>query len=247
MNNGEFWIASAIRLGFTNNRDIYPEVSSKAVCKKCRKAVGPSVVVHAFTCPKASRRGRNLRHTAVKSTLVTIERCAVPGTHVIPEPNVVAATGAIPTDAQFAKSRADLFVRLPDGSSYIVDITVVDATLGSKPINTPYEAGKATEQAFNDKMKQYSTTRFTGIDPKMLRMGAWDLRGGPSKSTLNYLKEIKHRESHHYPKIPRSVIACRIYQRTSVAIQRAIAYNVMEYRYVGLHVPRPLAAMPVAG
>ena len=54
-------------------------------------------------------------------------------------------------------------------------------------------------------------------------------------------------ESHHYPKIPRSVIACRIYQRTSVAIQRAIAYNVMEYRYVGLHVPRPLAAMPVAG
>ena len=37
--------------------------------------------------------------------------------------------------------------------------------------------------------------------------------------------ELNHHPGSHY-----SVIASRLYQRVSVAVQRAIAYNIMEYR-----------------
>ena len=80
------------------------------------------------------------------------------------------------------------------------------------------------------------------LDPRSFRAAAFDIRGAPSKSTLAYLKEIKNRESKFNPKTPRSVIACRLYQRVSVAIQRAIAYNIMEFRLWRVPV-----AVPVLG
>ena len=158
------------------------------------------------------------------------------------EPFVTATTGAVPTDAKFAKSRADVFVRPPGSLGYIVDATIVDATLGLEPApNTSYEAGKATEQAFDEKVTQYTSERFI-LDKQRFRAAAFDFRGAPSKSTLVYMKEIKHREIKANPKTPRSVIACRLYQRISVAIQRAIAYNVMEYRLWRVPVAVPVAA-----
>ena len=116
--------------------------------------------------------------------------------------------------------------------------------------NTSYEAGKATETAFTAKVTQYTSTRFSGLDPRRFRAAAFELRGAPSKSTLVYLKEIKHREISHNKSTPRSVIACRLYQRVSVAIIRAIAYNVMEYRCWRVPVAVPVAApaaVPAAG
>ena len=66
-------------------------------------------------------------------------------------------------------------------------------------------------------------------------------------STLSYLKEIKKRESKNKPSTPKSVVASRLYQRISVAIIRAIAYNVMEYRLWRVPVAVPLAvAAPLA-
>ena len=54
---------------------------------------------------------------------------------------------------------------MPGGLSYIVDTTIVDATLGPAPAtNTSYEAGKTNEQAFADKVQQYASTRFN-LDP----------------------------------------------------------------------------------
>ena len=229
LNNGEFWIAFAIRVGIT--RRLYPEVSHNAVCKACKQPVGHDIPAHCFgPCSKAAKRGRNIRHTALKNTIATVERQAVPGTNIIMEPFVAAITGALPTLPKYARSRADVFVRPPGSLGYIVDATLVDATLGPVPApNTSYEAGKATEQAFVDKVTQYTSERFN-VDPQRFRGAAFDIRGAPSKSTLVYLKEIKNRESKSNPMTPRSVIACRLYQRVSVAIQRAIAYNVMEYR-----------------
>ena len=57
-----------------------------------------------------------------------------------------------------------------------------------------------------------------------------DIRGAPSESTLKYLMEIAKRHESYHPGSHYSVIASRIYQCVSVAVQRAIAYNVMEYR-----------------
>ena len=241
LNNAEFWIAFGIRVGLAHR--LYPEVSPHAVCKACKRAIGPSVPAHAFSeCSKARRRGQNLRHTALKNAIATVERLSVAGTHIIMEPFVTATTGAVPTDAKFAKSRADVFVRPPGSLGYIVDATIVDATLGLEPApNTSYEAGKATEQAFDEKVTQYTSERFT-LDKQRFRAAAFDFRGAPSKSTLVYMKEIKHREIKANPKTPRSVIACRLYQRISVAIQRAIAYNVMEYRLWRVPVAVPVAA-----
>ena len=77
--------------------------------------------------------------------------------------------------------------------------------------------------------------RFPNLDvDNQLRIDSFDIRGGASASTLVYLKEIVHRES------PKSVIASLVYSRISVAIQRAIAYNTMEYRL--RHVPAVRAA-----
>ena len=99
-------------------------------------------------------------------------------------------------------------------------------------------------------MTQYTSTRFSGLDPRRFRAAAFELRGAPSKSTLTYLKEIKHREISHNKSTPKSVVACRLYQRVSVAIIRAIAYNVMEYRCWRVPVAVPVAApvaVPAAG
>ena len=65
------------------------------------------------------------------------------------------------------------------------------------------------------------------------------------------LKDIKHRESNHNKSTPlaKSIVTYCLYQRVSVAIIRAIAYNVMEYRCWRPGVPVPLAlavAAPVA-
>ena len=247
LNNGEFWIGFALRLGLAHR--LYPEVSPHAVCKACKQPVGPSIPSHCFGgCSKPARRGRNLRHTALKNVIATVERLAVPGTNIIMEPFVAAATGAVPTASKYAKSRADVFARPPGSLGYIVDATIVDATLGPAPAtNTSYEAGKATEQAFTDKVTQYTSTRFSGLDPRRFRAAAFELRGAPSKTTLAYLKEIKHREISHNKSTPKSVVACRLYQRVSVAIIRAIAYNVMEYRCWRVPVAVPVAApVPVA-
>ena len=104
---------------------------------------------------------------------------------------------------------------------------------------------------FTAKVTQFTSTRFSGLDPRRFRAAAFELRGAPSKSTLAYLKEIKHRESRNYKSTPQSVIACRLYQRVSVAIIRAIAYNVMEYRCwrvpVAVPVAAPVAVLPVVG
>ena len=68
-------------------------------------------------------------------------------------------------------------------------------------------------------------------------------RGAPSKSTLVYVKEIKLCEIKANPKTPKSVIACRLYQRISVVIRRTIACNVMEYRLWRVPVEVPVAAV----
>ena len=44
------------------------------------------------------------------------------------------------------------------------------------------------------------------------------------------MQSIIARESTSKPMTPKSVIAARVYSRISVAIQRAIAYNTMEFR-----------------
>jgi hypothetical protein len=230
-----------MRLGLA--KKLYPEVHPTAICKACKSVVGPDIPAHCFACSKPGKRGRNIRHTAVKNTLAIVERLAEPGTHVIMEPFVTAVTGAVATEQKYARSRADISVRAT-GVHYIVDATIVDATNGPKPANTPYEAGKATEEAFKDKVKQYTVVRFNGLSEQLLRVAAFDIRGGPSSSTLAYLKEIKHRERRNNPGIPKSVIAARLYQRVSVAIQRAIAYNIMEYRL--WRVPVPVPVLPTA-
>jgi hypothetical protein len=246
LNNGEFWIGFALRLGLAHR--LYPEVSPNAICKACKSPVGGDLPFHAFgPCSKAARRQRNLRHTAIKNRIATCERTALPGTTIIMEPSVVAITGALPTAQKYAKSRADIFSRPPNSLGYIIDVTVVDATSGPAPAtNTSYEAGKGTEQAFDDKVTKYTQKRFNNLTKSQFRAAAFDIRGAPSRSTLRYLKELKFRESQSNRSIPRSVIASRLYQRVSVAIIQSVAYNVMEFRLLRVPVAVPVAG-PLAG
>ena len=229
--NGEWWLSVARRLGVNP----YPEVHPDCQCKGCHQRIGPDTVSHGAHCSKSRRRGICLRHTGLKNGLATCERKAEPGTHLVMEPFVMAALGGPdtmpPSHPDYARSRADFAVRTPGGASYVVDVTIVDATLGPKPSNSKYVVGKATNKAFDDKVAQYKL-RFPRMDIlSQFRAAAWDLRGGASDGTVDYLKEIAHREHMSNPNVSLSVVSSRLYQRVSVAIQRAIAYNAMEYRY----------------
>jgi len=245
LTNGEFWVGFAMRLGLAHR--LYPEVSPNAICKACNCPVGHDLPAHAFgPCSKPARRGRNLRHTAIKNRIATCERTALPGTTVIMEPSVFAVTGVAPTAQKYARSRADIFSRPPNSLGYVIDVTVVDATSGPAPAtNTSYKAGKGTEQAFDNKMTKYTQKRFK-LTKSQFRAAAFDIRGAPSTSTLRYLKELKLRESESNRSIPRSVIASRLYQRVSVAIIQTVAINVMEFRLLRVPVAVPVAG-PLAG
>ena len=125
----------------------------------------------------------------------------------------------------------------------MVEVTIVDAALTLKA-NSKYTVGKGTEAAYNRKLDQYSN-RFPGLDVEtQLRILAVDLRGGLSEYANVYLQEICKREHRSKPLIPYSVVASRLYQRVSVAIQRAVAYNVMEFRYWRVPATVPGATMP---
>ena len=135
-----------------------------------------------------------------------------------------------PSSPAFTRSRADLYVRTPGGASYIVDVTIIDATRDPSPAAT-YVMGAATELAQHEKMVQYKT-RFPRLDvPSQLRVAAFDVRGGISTGTYAYFQEIIARESASKPSTPKSVIANRVYSRFSVSVQRSIANNIMEFRY----------------
>ncbi len=249
LTNGEWWLSSAIRLGINP----YPEVHPSAVCKACKQPIGV-VITHSQHCPKAGRRGRNLRHTGVKNALATLERRAEAGTNTIMEPFIQPYLGGpveMPssTEKDYSSSRADVAVRTPSGANYVVDVTIVDATCGPAPASDNYIAGKGTEKAFDDKVVQH-VQRFPKIDVQtQLRIAAFDLRGGMSECTIGYAQEIITREHEANPLIPKSVVASRLYQRLSVSVVRSVAYNAMEYRIwrVPVAVPRaPPAPLPVA-
>ena len=228
MPNGEWHIAIAGRLGINP----YPEVHPTTVCKCCNEAVGPSVIGHQAHCSAAGRRARCLRHTGLKCTVAKVEQCAEIGARIIIEPFVQAYFGGPdhmpPSEPKFASSRADIGVHTYSGANYLVDVTIIDATIGQLP-NT-FIPGKETDKAFDDKVTQY-TGRFKHLNPNtQLRIAAFDVRGGPSTATLGYMKSIIARESKSKPLTPKSVIAARVYSRISVAIQRAIAYSALEYK-----------------
>jgi hypothetical protein len=184
--------------------------------------------------------------------LATIERTAVPGTNIVPEANIQSYFGGpdcMPTDPKAKKdysgSRCDIAVRTPGGDNYVVDVTIVDATRNPAPApTTNYIAGKGIEKAHADKVKQY-VKRFPQIDVKtQFRPAAADMRGGISMDTKVYLQGIARREVACNPAIPYSVAASRVFQRFSVSIQRAVAYNAMEYRVWRVPVAVPQALPP---
>ena len=62
-----------------------------------------------------------------------------------------------------------------------------------------------------------------------------------------YLREIIDRESSKCEGLThKSIIASRLYQRVSVAIQKSVAYNILEYRYWRVPVRVPTVQLPVA-
>ena len=60
-----------------------------------------------------------------------------------------------------------------------------------------------------------------------------------SSAAVAYAKEIARREHYHNVLVPYSVCSSRLFQRLSVAIQRAVTYNVMEYRATRVPVAVP--------
>ena len=246
LTNGEYWIASAFRLGITEQ--LYPHVPPSAVCKGCKHPIGPDVARHALSCSKQGRRGRHIRHTALKYAIQALEARSEAGTWVLNEPNVAACLDIRPSKDEYRGSRGDAFVRTPSGANYVVDVTIVNAASDYEHANITFKAGEETEQAFKDKVAQYSEERFPTMDAKAnLRIAAFDVRGGASKGTLDYLREIIDRESSKCEGLThKSIIASRLYQRVSVAIQKSVAYNILEYRYWRVPVRVPTVQLPVA-
>jgi hypothetical protein len=71
-----------------------------------------------------------------------------------------------------------------------------------------YKAGAETENAFDQKVDQYTKTRFKQLTTAQLRVLAADYRGGLSSCSIGYGQEIIERELCK-PQIPKSVLASR--------------------------------------
>ena len=198
---------------------------------------------NTLRCKKVYTGDNNRRHNAGQQALLGLAKGA--GAHVISTPGVTSFTGV---EAKLLKHRGcqlDLGIQgLDDGPPIALDLVISDSGTG-KP-SASYKTGAKGEAKGKQKRKRY-LDRFPGIPPEELCCPSYGRTGTKNKEALKLQKRIINAFAAAVPTVSRSLHASRVSQIISVAIQKSVAYNALDFRYTTLaksYVPGlvPLAA-----
>ena len=153
---------------------------------------------------------------------------------MVTTPGVASFTGAEPTDPTHARRQLDLGVRgLDNGPDIALDLCVSDC--GTGKVSANYQSGAKCEAKSKEKKKKYFS-RLSGISSAELCCPGYGRTG--SRSTLaeavSLQKRIIKAIADATPTVPFYLISSRVSQVLSVALQKAVAYNALDFRYTKL-------------
>ena len=120
---------------------------------------------------------------------------------------------------------------LDDGPSIALDLCISDCGSGSPPFS--YKTGAKCTSMGKQKKQKY-ITRFPGISTSELCCPSYGATGSKNTDAVVLHQRITNALAAANPTIPRSRLACRVSQVVSVAIQRVVAYNALDFRYTKL-------------
>ena len=226
LKNAHFRVAVGGLLGVNN----FPELDANTPCPCCLELVGANMERHMLRCKATYTGGQNKRHNAVQQELLHWLRAAA--ANVVCTPGVTSLTGAQPAAPEHAGRMLDLGVLgLDDGPTIALDLCVSDCGTGSPPAK--YKAGAKSEAKGKDKRRKY-IQRFPTINPVELCCPSYGRTGSKNREAIVLQKRIINALAAADKSVPRSLVAARVSQAISVAIQRVVAFNILEFRYTTL-------------
>ena len=226
LKNAHFRVAVGTLLGI----NCFKEIAAETPCPHCQDAIGNDLIAHTLRCRAAYTGDNNRRHQAMQQVLLYLLRLA--GATVTTTPGVTSFTGAKPTDPSHAGRQLDLGVHgLDDGPPIALDLCVSDCGTGS--VSTRYQTAAKCEAKGKMKKKKYFE-RFSGISVAELCCPSYGRSGSKSGEAVTLQKRIIKAIASADPTTPYSLVAARVSQVTSVALQQAVAYNALDFRYTKL-------------
>ena len=181
-------------------------------------------------CKAVYTGGNNKRHNAAQQELVFWLRLA--GANVVCTPGVTSFTGAEPADASHAGRMIDIGARgLDDGPDIALDLCVSDCGTGAPPIS--FRSGAKSEAKGKEKRRKY-VARFPAIPVAELCCPSYGRTGSKNLEAIVLQKRIINALAAADSTVARSLVAARVSQAMSVAVQRAVAFNILEFRYTVL-------------
>ena len=228
MDDMQFTIAYALRLGVEPFADITPHHT----CRLCGKEIGSSAT-HGALCTRGATgtETRNERHYALNGELARILRLLDPSTRVRFEPSIVRHFHKQPFDwKKDARRKGDLHVRT-DKENYIIDTSIGLAAAASAPSAANTMAGAVARLIAKFKVAWY-TGKFKGFKEHEILPFCAEGEGTLDKVAFAFIRRrIDDWFDNSDMTIPKSVMAGQVYARLSVALQRANADGVLNWRY----------------
>jgi hypothetical protein len=233
MKNAHFRVAVGWLLGI----NCFKEIPHETPCPFCHKPVG-DLMIHRLRCKAAYTGDNNRRHNAMQQTLLYLLRLS--HSTVITTPGMVSFTGATAKAPEHERRQLDLGVRgLDDGPDIALDLCVSDCGTG-KP-NANYKTGSKCAAKGKAKRSKY-LARFNDIPAGELCCPSYGASGSRDTDALELQKRINNALALANPEVPYSVTAARVNRVISVALQKAIAYNALDFRYTKLSKNRAVGA-----
>ena len=229
MDNMQFTIALALRLGVEPFADVKPGYT----CGLCGKEVG-TTVIHAALCTRAGTgtTTRNERHYALNTEIARILKWLDPTTRVKFEPEIVRHFHKQPKNWKEDRfRRGDLWIRTAK-ESYIIDTSIgMAAAAAHKSLYTNTTgAGVVARKLAKDKVLQYVSS-FVNFKQHEIIAACAEAEGTWDVFFLDFIKRRISDACENNPALVRSRVAAEVYERLSVAIQRANADGVIGWRY----------------
>ena len=226
LQNAHFRVAVGGLLGV----NCFPEVDRNTPCPRCPNTVGSDMGGHMLQCKAVYTGGNNKRHNAVQQDLVFWLRLA--GANVVCTPGVTAFTGAEPCVASHAGRMIDIGARgLDNGPDIALDLCVSDCGTGSPPLS--FRSGAKSEAKGRAKRRKY-VARFPSIPVAELCCPSYGRTGSKNLEAVVLQKRIINALAAADTTVSRLLVAARFSQAMSVAVQRAVAFNILEFRYTVL-------------
>ena len=214
-------------------------------CPHCHAAIGPDLIEHALRCKAAYTGDNNRRHQAMQQVLLYLLRLA--GATVVATPWVAAFLGVEASVPAHNGRQLDLGARgLDNGPDIAIDLCVSDS--GTGKVSGRYKTAAKCEARSGAKMGKYlSRFKFTTSNQKELCIPGYGRSGSRSKDAIELQKRIINAIAAANPTVTYSAHSSRVGQVISVALQNAVAFNALDFRWTKLLKARVVGASGGAG